>query len=414
MDTLAPLQWHTEKRKINDLKAFDKNPRKLTAEQKEHLTESLKKFNLVEIPAIDIDGVLIAGHQRVSIMKALGRGEEEIDCRVPNRKLTEEEFKEYNLRSNKNTGDWDNELLASFGEDLLKEVGFGSDELDRLFPVEATEKDDDVPEVAENEFGVKRGDIWQLGRHRLMCGDSTNAGDVALLMDGKKASIAFTSPPYNLGNSIKLRGNKSMSEKGNAYDVYDDNVGQDEYIKLLDGFVGIGIENADYLFVNIQPLAGNNRIIWEFANRWRNNFCDLLIWDKGHSAPAMARRVCSSTFEMIFVFKKDNPSRSIGTKDFKGTISNIVRTPAQRSNEFSDIHGASFPVAFADYFINNFSNRDEIILDQFCGTGTTIISCEKSKRIGLGMELSELYCSVIIKRWQEFTGQKAERIVCGQ
>ena len=129
MDTPVPLQWHTEKRKINDIKAFDKNPRKLTAEQKEHLTASLKKFNLVEIPAIDVDGVLIAGHQRVSIMKALGRGGEEIDCRVPNRKLTEEEFKEYNLRSNKNTGSWVNELLAEFGEDMLSGVGFSASEI---------------------------------------------------------------------------------------------------------------------------------------------------------------------------------------------------------------------------------------------------------------------------------------------
>lgn len=125
MDTPVPLQWHTEKRKINDLKAFDKNPRKLTEQQKQQLVASLQKFNLVEIPAIDVDGKIVAGHQRVSILKALGRGDEEIDLRVPNRPLTDEEFKEYNLRSNKNTGEWDYELLSIFGEDVLKDIGFG-------------------------------------------------------------------------------------------------------------------------------------------------------------------------------------------------------------------------------------------------------------------------------------------------
>ncbi len=129
MDTPVPLQWHTEKRKINDLKAFDKNPRKLTEQQKQQLVASLQKFNLVEIPAIDVDGKIVAGHQRVSILKALGRGDEEIDLRVPNRPLTDEEFKEYNLRSNKNTGEWDYELLSIFGEDVLKDIGFGDDEL---------------------------------------------------------------------------------------------------------------------------------------------------------------------------------------------------------------------------------------------------------------------------------------------
>lgn len=149
---MSDLVWMNNRRKVNDLIPFDKNPRRLTEEQKEHLKKSLEKFNLAEIPAIDLDNRIVAGHQRLLILKEIGRGEEEIDVRMPNRKLTEEEFIEYNLRSNKNTGEWENELLALFGNDMLKNVGFSSEEMDKIFKTEPEEKDDIVPEVADNEF----------------------------------------------------------------------------------------------------------------------------------------------------------------------------------------------------------------------------------------------------------------------
>lgn len=127
------LIWHNEKRKVNDLIPFKKNPRKISKKQIEDLKKSLEKFNLVEIPAIDTNNKIIAGHQRLKILQILGRGEEEIDVRMPNRKLTDEEFEEYNIRSNKNTGEWDYNLLADLDEDLLKLVGFEEQELEKHF-----------------------------------------------------------------------------------------------------------------------------------------------------------------------------------------------------------------------------------------------------------------------------------------
>jgi len=121
---MTDLVWHTEKRKVKDLKLFEGNPRKMTKEQAEQLLKSLKKFNLVEIPAIDQNNRVIAGNMRIQALKQLGREDEEIEVRVPNRPLTEEEAREYLLRSNKNVGEWDYDLLANFDEDLLKEVGF--------------------------------------------------------------------------------------------------------------------------------------------------------------------------------------------------------------------------------------------------------------------------------------------------
>ena len=126
---MEKLKWHTEQRKINDLIPYEGNPRQMTKEQAEQLQKSLEKFDLVEIPAIDTDNIIIAGHQRINILQMLNKGEEIVDVRIPNRKLTDDEFREYNLRSNKNLGAWNLDELANFDEDLLKLVGFDEKEL---------------------------------------------------------------------------------------------------------------------------------------------------------------------------------------------------------------------------------------------------------------------------------------------
>jgi len=130
-ENMDKLVWHNEKRKISDLIHFEGNPRQMTKKQADDLKKSLEKFNLVEIPAIDTDNKIIIGHQRLKILQLLNRGEEEIDVRIPNRKLTEEEFREYNIISNKVGGSFDFDLLANFGGDLL-DVGFSSKEIDKI------------------------------------------------------------------------------------------------------------------------------------------------------------------------------------------------------------------------------------------------------------------------------------------
>jgi len=126
---MEKLVWHNEIRKPNDLLPYEENPRQMTEEQALQLKKSLEKFNLVEVPAIDTDNKICAGHQRVKILQLLGRGDEDIDVRVPNRKLTDEEFREYNARSNRNTGDWNWDMLANYGKDFLLEVGFNTNDL---------------------------------------------------------------------------------------------------------------------------------------------------------------------------------------------------------------------------------------------------------------------------------------------
>ena len=156
------LEWHTEKRKIKDLLPTENNPRKMTKEKSEQLEKSLKKFNLVEIPAINKNNKILAGHQRIKILKALGRENNEIEVRVPSRPLTEVEAKEYLIRSNKNTGEFDLELLTDFDEDMLADIGFDNLELDEIFPISLDEKDDEIP-APPKKAKSKLGDMFALG-----------------------------------------------------------------------------------------------------------------------------------------------------------------------------------------------------------------------------------------------------------
>ncbi len=144
------LCWHTERRKIKDLIPTEGNPRQLTEKQAKDLQESLEKFNLVDIPAINTDNRIISGHQRVAILKVLGRSGEMVDVRVPSRQLTEAEHKEYLLRANKNLGEWDLDALANFDETLLKNIGFESMELDKVFQLSDNEEaNDNIPDIPE-------------------------------------------------------------------------------------------------------------------------------------------------------------------------------------------------------------------------------------------------------------------------
>jgi len=199
---MTDLTWRTERRRISDLVPHPNNPRKMSEEQVEQLRSSIERFNLVEIPAIDADNTILAGHQRLRVMQLIGRGEEEVEVRVPSRPLTPEERDEYLIRSNKNVGEWDFDLLANFDEPMLLATGFSKVELHERFGLQGPATEDDFDEESErdavSDAKSKLGEVYQLGRHRLLCGDSTDPAQVAILMDGAKADMVFTDPPYNV------------------------------------------------------------------------------------------------------------------------------------------------------------------------------------------------------------------------
>jgi len=301
--------------------------------------------------------------------------------------------------------------ISGIQNDVLKFENFNLDLLGikdfELKPPESISHCDEneVPEVKESI--CKTGDIWELGNHRLLCGDSTNSNDVERLMNGQKADITFTSPPYNLGNSAKLRG-KNASGDDSVYIESSDNKTEDEYLSFITEFTLIALKVSKNVFVNIQLLSGNKTVLPKYWMAFHNKLVDLICWDKEHGPPSMAPRVLNSVWEFIFIFNDElNPSKSIKTgPKFHGTIDNIYRlNPVGKKDTLAKDHGAVFPVEFCEYFITKFS--DEYVLDLFGGSGTTLIACEKTNRKCFMMELDPHYCDVIIARWQKYTSKTA-------
>jgi len=231
--TETALQWQTEKRKVDDLVPHAKNPRSLSDQQRKDLEASIIKFNLVEIPAINTDNGVLAGHARLKMMQALGRGQEEIDVRVPNRTLTPKECEEYLLRSNRNTGSWDYELLKAFDTEFLLEIGFDDTDLSAIWDDVMELNDDGFREEDEIEkakdTNIKIGDRFALGTHSIICGDSTDEAVVKLLVGEQKIDMVYCDPPYN----ISLDYNKGLGGKQNYGGDVDDKKSAAEYRVFL-------------------------------------------------------------------------------------------------------------------------------------------------------------------------------------
>jgi len=287
---------------------------------------------------------------------------------------------------------FDAELIeAEVGVAVAEEWGI---EMPKVEP-EVTEDDFDVDSVTETDIVL--GDLFEIGEHRLLCGDSTDSDSVAKLMNGEKADITFTSPPYNAGDNA-LGGNKNMVD--NKYELYNDNKEQSDWKEFISDVLKNCLINSENVFYNIQQLAGNKIGFIEFLYEYKNQFVDEIIWIKGHGQPAAAKNVLNSRFEHILIYRnEDCPKRTITTGDFHGTISNYYEGNGQTKNEFSGIHAATFPIHLPEYIITNFSKNS--VLDVFIGTGTTMVAAHQLKRKCYGMELDPKYCQVIIDRMRK-------------
>lgn len=306
----------------------------------------------------------------------------------------------------------DDEMLR----DLLNQIEFESAAVEQMLqdmigeeednePTEGLTDPDDVPEPPKEPI-TKTGDLWILGDHRLLCGDSTNAEDVKRLMDGEKAELCFTSPPYNLGDAVSLR-NGARRKSRSAYNDSLDNVGWPE---LTNAFIAIALNVSHVVCVNVQMLAGNKVDLLELFGTYARHTIDIGVWVKTNAPPAMAEKVMTSAFEFMWLLSCDiNPSRAIPTASFdRGTFTNVFEH-ATASGHDASVHGAVFPIAVASHYIGHLCNQCNAIYEPFCGSGTTIIAAEQLNRKCYGMEISPQYCDVIVKRWEDFTGRKAER-----
>ena len=390
----------------SNLIPYANNSRTHSDEQILQIAASIKEFGFLNPVIVDSENGIIAGHGRVMAAKKLGI--EEVPC-VDAGHLSEAQKKAYIIADNKlalNAG-WDDEILRielNILDDLdfdLSLTGFSDDELQALTEIEeiAPEYEEDADgEVIEPpaEPKTKEGDVWILGKHRLMCGSSTCSDSVMKLMNGDKADIVFTSPPYNVG--------KTPNGNDNKYIGYKDDQTDQDYLQLLIDFTNNGLMIADYVFCNVQSVSGNKTALIDYLYNMKEVFADTMIWDKETAEPAMARRVMNSRFEYIYIFSKE-ANRAVGKKDFRGTVPNIFSLNSRAGKEFAKIHKATFRVELPEYFIETFCESS--IIDLFGGTGTTMIAAEKKNVKSYLMELDPRYCDVIINRWQKMTGKNA-------
>ena len=383
---------------INEIKPNPSNPRIIKDDKFKKLVKSIQDFpQMLELRPIVIDenNVVLGGNMRLKA--CIEAGLKDVPVKQA-KELTEEQKKEFIIKDNVGFGEWAwDDLANNWDEQLLTEWGLDIPNFDANV-LEAEEDDFAVPDGGV-ETDIVLGDLFEIGEHRLLCGNSTDSDQVAKLMNGQKANMSFTSPPYNAGKSEALSGNTHTTD--NKYNEYNDNQTKDNYLDLLIGFTNNAILFSDYLICNIQSLAGNKIALIEYLNEYKDNFIDVAIWDKGHGAPAMAENVMTSAWEyMFFISSKDKASRAIPNANFRGTVLNIYRGKPNRNNEFSHVHAATFPIDLPEWALQ-FTKEGNIILDQFCGTGTTMVASHQLKRKCYGMELDPKYCQVIVDRMKK-------------
>ena len=388
----------TQKVKISEVKMNPNNPRLIKDDKFAKLVRSIKEFpKMLEIRPIVVnaDMIVLGGNMRLKACKEAGLKEVTI---IFADDLTEDEQKQFIIKDNVGFGEWDWEQLANeWDADNLEDWGLDIPDFEVKEELSAEEDDYEMPDEVQTDIVL--GDLFEIGDHRLLCGDSTDSDAVTKLMNGEKANISFTSPPYNAGKSEALSGNTHTTD--NKYNEYNDNQSKDNYLDLLIGFTNNALLFSEYLICNIQSLAGNKIALIEYLNEYKNQFIDVAIWDKGHGAPAMAENVMTSAWEyMFFISSKENASRAIPNGNFRGTIPNIYRGKPNRNNEFSHIHAATFPIDLPEWALQ-FTKAGNIVLDQFCGTGTTMVAAHQLKRKCYGMELDPKYCQVIVDRMRK-------------
>ncbi len=367
----------------------------------EKLLRSVEEFGYVE-PIIwnKRTGNIVGGHQRFKVLKQLGFTE--IDCVVVD--MDEAREKALNIALNKISGDWDTAKLADVFRDIeqygisLDITGFEAPEIDKLFQKLSREDgkivEDDFDAEAEaaqiTEPLTQPGDIWLLGKHRLMCGDSTDVADVAKLMDSTKAKMVFTDPPWN----VDYGGSTHPSWKNRQ--ILNDKMSADEFYKfLLSAFkamAGVSEPGAmTYVVMSAQEWGSVMTAMKEAGYHWSST----IIWAK--DSLVLSRKDYHTQYEPIWYGWLGGEKRLCPLQDRQQ--SDLWQIPRPKKSEE---HPTMKPVALAGKAVGNSSRPGDTVLDLFGGSGTTLIACEQSDRVNCSLELDPKYCDVIVKRYIEF------------
>ncbi len=389
-----------QKISIEKLKPAEYNPRKdLKPEDEEYqkIKKSLVEFGYVAPVIVNADMTVIGGHQRLKVLKELGYTE--IECNIVD--LDKDKEKALNIALNKITGEWDNakleELLAELKDaDIdMDMTGFSFDEVDNMLKdITGSKEDDfDVDQALDEieEPTSKPGDVWILGRHRLMCGNSTQKEDVMHLMNNQEADMLLTDPPYN----VDYEGKTSAALK-----IENDNMSETEFYNfLIDAFRNM-FESVKYggsIYVFHADTEGLN-----FRNAFKAvgfKLAQCLVWVK--NTFVMGRQDYQWRHEPILYGWKEGAGHYFVDNRKQSTVLEFDK-PSRNAE-----HPTMKPIDLLVYLIKNSSKENDIILDLFGGSGSTLIAAEQIQRTCYAMELDPKYCDVIVQRWENLTGQKA-------
>ena len=375
--------------KTANLRTNPNNPRAIRKDQLNKLVKSLQEFpEMLEARpiVIDKDGTVLGGNMRLKAAQLAGLDEVPVYVR----EWDEDKDGQFIIKDNVSFGEWDQDMLANEWEpEQLDEWGLNID-WDEPEETERLTDADDVPEVPE-EATTKPGDLWLLGEHRLLCGDSTKAEDVERLMDGNKADMVFTDPPYALfGNST-------------GASVADDKMIRPFFRDIAKSMLR-ACKPASHFYSCLDWKSW--AAVLDSYTQGGLTAKNMIVWDKGHAALGQAYR---SQHELVMFGLVASVgvsiTKSLGVEVGRITDSNVW-TIKRENNQ--GLHGALKPQELMIRAIKNSSESASLVLDLFLGSGSTLIACEQTGRKCYGMEVDPKYCDVIVKRWEEFTGKKAE------
>lgn len=394
-----------EKIGIDKLIPYARNARTHSDEQVAQIAASIREFGFNNPVLIADDDTIIAGHGRVMAARKLNLSE--VPC-IRLSHLSETQRKAYILADNKlalNAG-WENSLLSVELEELVNNgfdislTGFTQEEMDALKPVEVTEgltDEDETPEVPDEPV-TRLGDIWLLGKHRVMCGDSTSIDAVEKLMDGQKADMVFTDPPYGMfldtDYDSMFAADKAHRKTGKRFDeVAGDH---DDFAPELISTIFTAFPDTKEVFI-----WGADYFSELIPNRKNGSW---VVWDKRTNENM--DKVSGNTFELCW--SKQKHKRLIARILWSG------HHGMAKDDTKTRVHPTQKPVELVSWFFDQWGKNCKSVADLFGGSGSTLMACEKTNREARLMELDPKYCDVIVKRWQNFTGKKATLESTGQ
>ncbi len=384
------VEW----RSLDSIRPYPKNARKISQKAIDSVAKSITEFGWRQPIVVDVHGVIVIGHVRRLAAIQLTLLEVPVHvCDLPDAKI-----RALRLMDNRSHDEaqWDMEVLTAEmlelrGLDLdLGLTGFASRELDALMRVDRSDEDD-VPEVSEAVV-TKPGDLWLMGNHRLLCGDSTSTEAVSIVMGGKIPTMLWTDPPYGVdyGALVASRKNQKL---GGWDDIEGDALSDDDLGKLLTN--SLLSDGATVAFI-WHPAGARRFLFWKAleSNGWRPS--QEIVWVK--NALVFGRADYQWRHEPCIYARRGAAERQMDRTE---------TTVWEVNKPVSSIHPTQKPVELCIRPIKNHTIHGDIVFDPFLGSGTCVIACEESSRVCYGLEISPAYCDVIVRRWQKFTGREA-------